>query len=181
MPEMNNLIRATAADREQLFIALYKSAFPSVARYISKMGGSFDEAKDVFQDALVIYYEKAAVGTFSIKTNEKAYLLGISKHLWLRKFKDNVLHSPIDGIDLAAVADEEDYSENKLMHYLATAGKKCMDLLRSFYYDRVPLGDAATLFGFSGVRSATVQKYKCLEKVRETIKQKSLTYEDFLI
>jgi len=180
MPEINNLIRATVADREQFFIALYKSAFPSVARYISKMGGSFDEAKDVFQDALVIYYEKAANGTVSIKTNEKAYLLGISKHLWLRKFKDNVLNSTIDGIDLEAAADEEDYSENKLMHYLATAGKKCMDLLRSFYYDNVPLGDAATLFGFSGVRSATVQKYKCLEKVRETIKQKSLTYEDFL-
>ena len=180
MPEMNNLIRATAADREQLFIALYKSAFPSVARYISKMGGSFDEAKDVFQDALVIYYEKAANGAASIETNEKAYLLGISKHLWLRRFKDNMLHSPIDGIDLEAAADEEDYSENKLKHYLATAGKKCMDLLRSFYYDNVPLADAATLFGFSGVRSATVQKYKCLEKVRETIKQKSLTYEDFL-
>jgi len=180
MPEINNLIRATVADREQFFIALYRSAFPSVARYISKMGGSFDEAKDVFQDALVIYYEKAAAGTVLIKTNEKAYLLGISKHLWLRKFKDNVLHCPIDGIDLEADADTEDYSENKLMHYLATAGKKCMDLLRSFYYDNVPLADAATLFRFSGVRSATVQKYKCLEKVRETVKQKALTYEDFL-
>jgi len=180
MPEINNLIRATAADREKLFIALYKNSFSSVARYISKMGGSFDEAKDVFQDALVIYYEKAVAGSIAIQTNEKAYLLGISKHLWLRKFKDNVLHAPIDGIDLEAATDEEDYSENKLMHYLATAGQKCMDLLRSFYYDNVPLADAATLFGFSGVRSATVQKYKCLEKVRETIKQKSLTYEDFL-
>jgi DNA-directed RNA polymerase specialized sigma24 family protein len=180
MPEMNNLIRATAADREKLFITLYKSAFPSVARYVSKMSGSFDDAKDIFQDALVIYYEKVATGAISIKTNENAYLLGISKHLWLRKFKDNVLHTPINGIDLEATADEEDYSENKLMHYLATTGRKCMDLLRSFYYDNVPLADAATLFGFSGVRSATVQKYKCLEKVRETIKQKSLTHEDFL-
>ena len=180
MPEMNNLIRATVEEREKLFIGLYKSAFPSVARYVSKMGGSFDEAKDVFQDALVIYYEKTATGTVSIKTNEKAYLLGISKHLWLRRFKDNILHAPIDGMDLEKAESAEDYSENKLMHYLATAGKKCMDLLRSFYYDNVPLTDAATLFGFSGVRSATVQKYKCLEKVRETIKQKSLTYEDFL-
>ncbi|RYZ98665.1 MAG: sigma-70 family RNA polymerase sigma factor [Sphingobacteriaceae bacterium] len=161
-------------------MALYKSAFPSVARYISKMGGSFDEAKDIFQDALVIYYEKAAKGVLSIKTNDKAYLLGISKHLWLHKFKDNTLHTSIDGIDLVAAATEDDYSENILMHHLATAGKKCMDLLRSYYYDNLSLADAASLFGFSGVRSATVQKYKCLEKVRETIKQKSLTYEDFL-
>jgi len=55
-----------------------------------------------------------------------------------------------------------------------------MDLLRSFYYDELPLNDIAETYGFSGIRSATVQKYKCLEKVRETVKEKALTYEDFL-
>ncbi|WP_246230140.1 RNA polymerase sigma factor [Mucilaginibacter humi] len=39
------------AQRQQLFINLYKKAFPIVAKYVSRMGGSFDEAKDVFQDA----------------------------------------------------------------------------------------------------------------------------------
>jgi hypothetical protein len=40
--------------------------------------------------------------------------------------------------------------------------------------------DIAGRFGFSGERSATVQKFKCLEKVRDTIKSKSLSYEDFV-
>lgn len=179
MPEMNILNR-TAAEREKLFIALYKSVFPSVARYISKMGGSFDEAKDIFQDALVIYYEKSITTAISINSNEKAYLIGISKHLWLRKFKDNNLIASLDGIEIISDVNEPNPSESKLMHFLETTGKKCMELLRSFYYDHTPLADAAKLFGFSGVRSATVQKYKCLEKVRETIKERSLTYEDFL-
>ncbi|MGZ3873925.1 MAG: RNA polymerase sigma factor [Mucilaginibacter sp.] len=176
---MNNLIR-TAEEREKLFITLYKSAFPSAARYISKMGGSFDEAKDIFQDALVIYYEKVVVAALTVNTNEKAYLAGICKHLWLRKFKQNNCTATLDGIDVIADIEENQPSDDKLMHFLETAGKKCMELLRSFYYDQVPLADAAKTFGFSGVRSATVQKYKCLEKVRETIKEKSLTYEDFL-
>ena len=94
MPEMNILIRTTA-EREKLFIALYKSAFPSVARYISKMGGTFDEAKDIFQDALVIYYEKVTNAAVSINSNEKDYLTAISKNLWLRNFKDNKLTTPI--------------------------------------------------------------------------------------
>jgi len=139
-----------------------------------------DGAKDIFQDALVIYYEKAAASDVSVNSNEKAYLIGISKHLWLRKFKDNNLTTTLDGFDITIDADEDQPSESKLMHFLETAGKKCMELLRSFYYDQLPLADAAKLFGFSGVRSATVQKYKCLEKVRETIKERSLTYEDFL-
>ena len=45
-------------NREEFFIRLYKEAFPVVAKYISRRGGSFDEAKDVFHDSLVIYYEK---------------------------------------------------------------------------------------------------------------------------
>jgi len=169
----------TAEEREKLFIGLYKNAFPVVARYVSKMGGTFDEAKDIFQDALVIYYEKLVECSFQLKTSEKAYLLGIAKHLWLKQHRDNSKLTPIDGLD---IENEESThaSDKKVLNFLQTAGKKCMDLLRSFYYDGLQLADAAKLFGFSGIRSATVQKYKCLEKVRETVKQKALTYEDFL-
>lgn len=166
-------------EREKLFISLYKNTFPIVAKYVNKMGGSFDGAKDIFQDALVIYYEKAASGSLAVTTSEKAYLMGIAKHLWLKKHQADCKCVPVDGFD-AENQQEAQPSDNKILIFLQTAGKKCMDLLRSFYFDEVPLSQAAGLFGFSGVRSATVQKYKCLEKVRETIKEKSLSYEDFL-
>jgi hypothetical protein len=52
--------------------------------------------------------------------------------------------------------------------------------LKAFYYDNLPVNTIANLFGYSGERSATVQKYKCMEKVRETIKERSLAYEDFI-
>jgi DNA-directed RNA polymerase specialized sigma24 family protein len=169
----------TAEEREKLFISLYKSTFPVVARHVSKMGGTFDEAKDIFQDALVIYYEKSVECAFELKTNEKAYLLGIAKHLWLRQHRDNSKFTPIDSLDIK-IEETAQASDKKVLSFLQTAGKKCMDLLRSFYYDGLQLADAAQLYGFSGVRSATVQKYKCLEKVRETVKQKALTYEDFV-
>ena len=169
----------TAEQREKLFTSLYKNAFPIVARYVSKMGGTFDEAKDIFQDALVIYYEKSFECSFELKTNEKAYLLGIAKHLWLKQHRDNSKLTSVDGLDIES-EETAHASDKKILNFLLTAGKKCMDLLRSFYYDGLQLADAAELFGFSGVRSATVQKYKCLEKVRETVKQKALTYEDFV-
>ncbi|WP_255485121.1 RNA polymerase sigma factor [Mucilaginibacter sp. X5P1] len=174
MKTMNNPDQLIAK-REELFIRLYKKAFPAVAGYISRRGGSFDEAKDVFQDALVIYYEK----TINAVTNETAYLIGIAKHLWLKRYQDNDQNIPLENIDVSVDMDESP-SSKRIMHFLEKAGSKCMDLLKGFYYDQLPLTDLATAFGFSGVRSATVQKYKCLEKVRETIKQKALQYEDFM-
>ncbi|HVV56230.1 MAG TPA: RNA polymerase sigma factor [Mucilaginibacter sp.] len=176
MSEPKTIVK-TAEEREQLFIRLYKNVFPAVARYVSKMGGSFDEAKDIFQDALVIWYEKAI--TTGMVTHEKAYLMGIAKNLWLKKYQDNNRLVSIDGFD-RETEEQSEPSESRILSFLKTAGQKCMDLLRSFYYDQLPLTDIAEKFGFSGVRSATVQKFKCLEKVRETVKEKSLTYEDFV-
>ena len=170
----------TPAEREQAFIALYKKAFPAVAKYVSKMGGSFDDAKDVFQDVLMIYYEKSVQGKIALQTTEQAYIVGIAKHLWAKRFREGILNTsletPLDFIE----EEEMQPSQNKLMHYLETAGQKCMELLKAFYYDNLPVRAIADLFGYSGERSATVQKYKCMEKVRETIKEKHLAYEDFV-
>lgn len=169
----------SAADREAFFIGLYKKAFPAVARHVSRMGGSLEQAQDIFQDALVIYYEKVQASADNIRVSEKAYLLGIAKHLWSQAYKTNIKSQPLAGADFEAVADERPATQ-MLMHYLETAGQKCMELLKAYYYDHLPAGDVATLFGYSGVRSATVAKYKCLEKVRDTVKQNSLTYADFI-
>jgi DNA-directed RNA polymerase specialized sigma24 family protein len=172
-----NSLNHSVEQRQQLFIGLYKTAFPAVAQYISRLSGTMDEAKDVFQDALVIYYEKMVTQTLPEKNI--AYLVGISKKLWLQRYRENNRQVQLDNID-TPVAEEEKLADKRLLNFLATAGKKCMELLRSFYYDQLPATELADQLGYSGVRSVTVQKHKCLEKVRETVKQKSLTYADFM-
>ncbi|HBW79381.1 MAG TPA: RNA polymerase subunit sigma-70, partial [Sphingobacterium sp.] len=74
---------------------------------------------------------------------------------------------------------EESPSSARLFRFLEIAGRKCLELLKSFYYDQMSLQEIADEYGYSGVRSATVQKFKCLEKVRESVKEKSLVYDDW--
>ncbi|MXV15336.1 RNA polymerase sigma factor [Hufsiella ginkgonis] len=172
----------TAAGRPYLFRMLYKSVFPSAAAWIARRGGTFDEAEDVFQDALLVYYEKAMAGKSTAGRDEKAYLFGIVKHLWVRKFRQRITNVTFEEVD-ADLPDEvisREPAAEVLLQHLSSAGKKCMELLKAFYYDKLPARQLSEMFGFSGTRSVTVQKYKCLEKVRETVKQKALTYEDFL-
>ena len=170
------------AERQQLFITLYQKVFPAVARYVSKCGGSFDEAKDVFQDALLNYYEKSRSANADIQSSEGAYIYGTARYLWIRRYKEGQQTTQLDDSTAEDIAGETiiPLANDKLLNFLETAGKRCMELLRSFYYDQLPMTKLAQLFGFSGERSATVQKYKCIEKVRESVKQKALTYEDFL-
>lgn len=169
-----------AKQREALFTRLYLEAFPAVASLISKRGGDLEQAKDLFQEALVIYYEQVELAGRPVQKNRTAYLLGVSRHLWYQRQNTELKCSSIENIS-TDIPDEipQATSAQKLMRVLETTGKKCMDMLRAFYYEQLPLDQIAGQFGFGSVRSATVQKYKCLEKVRDEVKEKSLTYADF--
>lgn len=167
--------------RQEWLLKLYTTAFPVVARYVSEHGGNLDEAKDIFQDALVIYYEKAVAGNLQLTHSEKAYLLGIAKHLWYHQQQRQSKQVTDDVLNYTELPEENTAMPltGRLLRYLEAAGKKCMDMLQAFYYDKQNMREIAEQFGLSGERSATVQKHKCLEKVRDKVKEKALTYEDF--
>lgn len=164
------------------FEALYEQAFQAVARFVSSRKGTLSDAFDIFHDALVIFQEKTETG-FRPATSPEAYVLGIAKHLWLHRFSKERLSVSLDDAE-KDIALPEDYfpkvNDIRLLRFLEAAGKRCLELLHAFYYGRQPMDNIAGSMGFSTARSATVQKYKCIEKVRNTIKEKSLQYEDFL-
>jgi len=150
-------------------IALYRDSFPDVARMVRRKGGTLEEAKDAFHDALLIYMEKEKAGRLQLHSSPKAYLLGIARTCWLRS-RDSTVTLPA-AFDIAEGEDTDmEEMEQSLLSSMVRSGKKCMELLKAFYYDHCSMHDIATRFGFNGTRSATVQKYKCLEKVRNEVK-----------
>lgn len=174
------LENSTTQLRQQLFITLYEEAFPTASVFIKKMGGTLEDAKDIFQDALMIYYEKVTAREFVIHHNDKTYLLGICKHLWYKKYKDNRHLVQADAwMELNQKGERETFVSENILQFIERSGKKCMELLQTFYFEKRTMKEIAALFGFSGERSATAQKYKCLEKIRNIIKDKSLNKEDF--
>ncbi len=172
-------ITKTEQGRKELFLKLYQECFQSVAIYIKKMGGTLDDARDIFQDALVLYYEKVLAGSLKIDHSHEAYIMGIVKNLWLKQMRNTRHFEEISGME---IMEEQSMKPklDKILSQLKITGKKCLDLLQTFYFEQINMKEVAERFGFRSERSATVQKYKCLEKVRNEVKLKSLGYEDFL-
>ncbi|NML23145.1 sigma-70 family RNA polymerase sigma factor [Pseudoflavitalea sp. G-6-1-2] len=163
-------------------LQLYRETFPAVAAMLRDLGADPESAKDLFHDALIIYLEKHHAGTLHIDHTPAAYLKGIARNLWRRSFRHQL---PLTSLDEPS-AEELYYEENQqdqylittsLLHLLQTTGKKCMQLLQAFYYDQQNMEEIATQFQFSSSRSATVQKFKCLEKLRAQLKN-SVLYEE---
>ncbi|HYE54480.1 MAG TPA: sigma-70 family RNA polymerase sigma factor [Chitinophagaceae bacterium] len=156
---------------------LYRDSFPAAARLLQRMGATLEDARDAFHDALLIYLEKTRQGSVTIRTSPKAYIVGTARIIWLHTRKDVDANQDIDSLLPQEVADYladeascEESKEKAVVGYLRMAGQKCMEILKAFYYLNLPLSQIATRFGFNGTRSATVQKYKCIEKIRSQLK-----------
>lgn len=159
------------ARQEDPIVSLYRDGFPDFARMVRRMGGTLEQAKDSFHDALVIYLEKQETGKLRLYSSPKAYLLGTAKICWLRTLdKGSILPFPAEFEPAEPENEDMDERDKNLLDSLLRSGKRCMELLKAFYYDHCSMEDIAGRFGFNGRRSAIVQKYKCLEKVREEIK-----------
>ena len=166
--------------RQELFIQLYEEVFPGFAAFVQKMSGSLEDAKDIFQDALLIYYEKIMVQQLSIQSTDQAYLMGIGKHLWYKKFHQKITEEDLDITKMIHKNEEVPLKiSDRLLRMIEYSGKKCLELLQSFYFEKRNMSEIASIYGFSGERSATTQKYKCLEKVRDKIKEHAMRKEDF--
>lgn len=158
---------------------LYEQTFTPVAAFVQKMGGSFDDAKDIFHDALVLYME---TDKQKIRAMPEAYVMGIAKHLWIRKFNRDRRVVKLNDMESQLAIPDEFYptiQSQRLLRFLEFTGKKCLDLLRAFYYRNLSIKKLAEKLGYTSAHSASVQKYKCLKKIRDTVKEKSLSYDDF--
>jgi RNA polymerase sigma factor (sigma-70 family) len=160
--------------------ALYENTFPAVARMVQRGDGDLEDAKDVFHDALLILKEQHAKPGFELQKSQEAYLFGVARHLWLRK--QSKQHLPLTETELALGIQESHFpkvEEKRLLAFLENAGKKCLELLRSFYFQEQKIEELVQAQGYANAHSASVQKYKCLEKLRHAVKEQSLSYEDF--
>jgi DNA-directed RNA polymerase specialized sigma24 family protein len=141
--------------------SLYRSAFPKAVTMVRRYGGDMADAKDLFHDALLAFLEKPPR---NIRVSEEVYVLGICRHLMYRRRPKT---GPLD----TDLPEEPTPTEVSVWNYLQHAGRRCLDLLKAFYIDQRDMTSIADTFGYSSAHSATVQKYKCLEKVREQIRE----------
>lgn len=168
---------------QQFFEDLYERAFPAFARAAARMRPSMEDARDVFHDALIIYYEKSRTPGFEIRVSPEAYVVGIAKHLLVRKFKADRHKVSFSDVESTICIPSDFYpavNETGLLRFLEKSGKKCLELLRRFYYEKDSMKLLADSLGFSSEHSASVQKHKCIGKLRQVIKSKTMHYEDFL-
>jgi RNA polymerase sigma-70 factor (ECF subfamily) len=162
------LVRLRNGDKEVLakVYSLYRAEFIQwlMARYSSDL----DEARDIYQQTIVILYENVISGRLTRLTSTlKTYLFSIGKN----KFKEgrkSAKRLPV----MEEIIEDKALSEQRLTlieKCLSQLGEPCRSLLIQFYYHNNSVDQLCGQFGYKNVSSAKNQKYKCMERLRKMV------------
>lgn len=175
------LIDAIKANDEHTLKHIYKDNFYKTQQYILNNSGSVEEAKDIYQEAFVTFWENIQDDKFVPKNTSSlnGYLYTVAKNKWLNhlnsaRFKKTNSYDKNKHIINAEAADVESntYEKDKDINAVANAfkhlGEACKKLLEAFYYENKSLRDIAKVFEITEA-SARNKKYRCTEKLRALI------------
>jgi RNA polymerase sigma factor (sigma-70 family) len=169
------LLKGLANNDSKSVDTLYKSHFSMVQHFVINNNGSFDDAKDIFQEAMITLYEKVQTDSFTLTCQIKTYLFSICKHLWLKRLQQMGRYNTPLSAEEESVSVEVDMEEfNKkdaafaiMDRALNSLGEPCKSLLEGYYLNKKGMQELADDFGYTNADNAKNQKYKCLMRLKK--------------
>jgi RNA polymerase sigma factor (sigma-70 family) len=183
------MAKATASYTDDEFVAairggddralaqLYRLHLPMISHYVLQNNGTEDEAKDVYQEGVMVFYEKVRDGSLELSCQIKTYLYAVCRRLWLKRLTEKTRfngrlddHEPYletgAEADLAE-AEERDRRFAKMGEALERVGEPCRSLLEGFYLLDKSMQQLTADFGYTNADNAKNQKYKCLVRLKK--------------
>ncbi len=82
------IIHGIVNDDEEALAYLYRIHFPMILNFILTNSGTQDEAKDIYQESIIVFYEKIKAGSLELNCQIKTYLYSVCRRLWLKKLAE---------------------------------------------------------------------------------------------
>jgi RNA polymerase sigma factor (sigma-70 family) len=158
---------------------LYKKYYRMMTKLVITNSGTEEEARDVYQDALVVFWQKATSGNLVMTSKMSTYIYSICQNLW-RKELDRKKRLSNEEKDTAVLIDTETEERNRIIaRCIEQLGDTCKKVLMYYYFEEMSMQDIAEKLGFANTDTAKTKKYKCKKKLDELVKTQ-YSEHDFL-
>ncbi|MCR5887914.1 sigma-70 family RNA polymerase sigma factor [Hymenobacter sp. J193] len=156
---------------------LYRLHLPMVLHLVQQNSGTEDEAKDVYQEGVMVFYEKVRDGSLELSCQIKTYLYAVCRRLWLKRLAEKGRyggrlddHEPYleTGAEAdLALAEQRDQQFALMEQALSQLGEPCRSLLEGYYLLDKSMQQLTAEFGYTNADNAKNQKYKCLVRLKK--------------
>lgn len=168
---LDGVARGDAGSLERL----YRDYFPMVLNMVVQNNGTEDEAKDVFQEAVIVLYDKVKQRDFELTSQLKTYMYAVCRRLWLKQLgsRDRTVRDVAAYEDTIAVEEDLTRHEEKdlqlamMEQALDKLGEPCRTIISDFYIANLSMQEICEKFGYTNADNAKTQKYKCLQRLKK--------------
>lgn len=154
---------------------LYKTHYAMIVNLVCTNSGTEQEAKDIYQEAVLAFYERVQQADFILTCKIKTYLYAVCRRLWLKRLQAKKrFQGSIEETESFPGADEEAYdAEEKEKRFagmktaLEGLGEPCRSIIEDFYIHDLSMETIREKFGYTNADNAKNQKYKCLQRLKK--------------
>ena len=174
-PTDSEIVFGILNNSENAIKRLYVAYFPMVLQLIINNNGTADDAKDIYQEALIVLYNKIKKGDFELNSKLKTFIYSVCRRLWLKRLSqmnryagdihDFQDHFPVE--DEVEQHNERDIQFNKMQSALQLLGEPCKTIIEDFYINNRSMQEICEDFGYTNADNAKTQKYKCLQRLKK--------------
>lgn len=169
------LLQGLAKNDRKAIETIYKENYNMVQALVLKNNGTAEDARDIFQEAMIVLYEKVRIESFQLSCQLKTYIYSVSRRLWLKKLMHQNRFLIADEADEQVVSVEEEMEEHERQNTefmmmekaINSLGEPCKSLLEAFYMQKKNMQEIAANFGYTNPENAKNQKYKCLMRLKK--------------
>lgn len=176
-PEHNEktLLTGLARNDREAVEKIYKDNYGLIQSLIINNNGSIDDARDVFQETMIVLYEKTRSGTLELNCQIRTYVYSVARRIWLKKLQQQSRYVGDLNMTESVVAVDEDLEEHQkrdsefgmMEKAIQGLGEPCRGLLEAFYLQKKNMQEIAAEFGYTNSENAKTQKYKCLMRLKK--------------
>ncbi len=171
-------LQGIASGDSTIIKEFYQRYFNSIVDYIINNGGIGEDAKDVFQDAIMVIYEKVKDGDFKLNHTLHTFFYSICKNIWYKRLYKKKKAGQNDVSFTESMADfgediglQEQYGLYRAKFDLL--GEECKNILNLFF-SKKSMKQIAQALNLSGEAYAKKRKYLCQRKLVDLIKSDDL-------
>lgn len=174
--EDNLIIRKILNGDESILEKLYLDYYPVILNFIIKNSGNEEEAKDIFQESILVFYNQVKEKKLFLTCSISTYIYSIARHLWLNELKSkNRNQLNIEEMETYIIIDDDEKNQIKkkeddlkLMNIsLEELGEPCKSILYDFYIAKLKMEKIAQKMQYTNAANAKNQKYKCLQRLKK--------------
>jgi RNA polymerase sigma factor (sigma-70 family) len=168
------LIEGIKLDRNDALEVLYKKYYTSVQHLVIANNGTEQDAKDIYQETIIIVYEKFRYGNTILSCSLKTFIYSIARNLWLKKLngvqKKSISidehESFLDLSDDMSQAQNNEHLYSQIEQAMESLGEPCRSLIEDFYLKGLNISGITEKYAYNNSDTAKTQKYKCLMRLK---------------